>query len=80
MEENAQCTCNVVEENACSLCSVMYICTYVYMCIGDCWHLRKTDWSGEEADILEDEVRVYIHVHKLERPCIYIRTYVCMYV
>ena len=27
---------------------------------GDCWHLRKTNWCGEEADVLEDEVSCYL--------------------
>ena len=24
---------------------------------GEGWHLRKTNWCGEEAEILEDEVK-----------------------
>jgi len=33
------------------------VIVFLFHCLGDGWHLRKTNWCGEEAEILEDEVR-----------------------
>ena len=27
---------------------------FLYAISGDAWHLRKTNWCGEEADLLDD--------------------------
>ena len=50
---------------------IQLICMHVYMymhvsCIcnfaGDEWHLRRTNWCGEAAEILDDEVTMYTHL------------------
>ena len=41
----------------------MCIIIIMYLhCVGDEWHLRKTNWCGEAADILDSEVRGTITV------------------
>ena len=29
----------------------------IHIAVGDEWHLRKTNWCGEAAEILDDEVK-----------------------
>ena len=37
--------------------SLYFVWQFYFCFLGDDWHLRKTNWCGEEAEILEDEVR-----------------------
>ena len=39
--------------------SVKNAVNHVVLCniIGEQWHLQRTNWCGEVADVLEDEVR-----------------------
>lgn len=42
-----------------SISVILNITACVLAHVGDEWHLRKTNWCGEAADILDNEVHGY---------------------